>query len=372
MEGESEPYHVSPKHIFMYENLQDVFAADASIVNTKDGFKKIIKKEDGFKKEPLYDISINNMNAPIGQEHFYYDSRGMIHHNSFFAMKLLKNAQKKGLDCIYIDTEFAYDDTFAKNVGVDTNNILVYQNNHIEDLQEFVMKTFKGLTKPEKRNIFIVIDSWNGMVTSKTVGDAEIGKDVSDMTISKKKNTFARLLTGLHCTIHVVNQVYDNIMDMYDPLSIPGGRGLFFASSTVILGTSKAKSKDGDEVNGILVTARTKKSRFCQENTKIKYLIKYDGGIHPTYGIDDDLFEFGYLLKPAMGWYQRDFAKLGLEGEDRKWRAKEMLEKWQEFYKPILNCVEVKKAFENKYTFKDRGMLDLEEDLKFDETLEEN
>ena len=167
----------------------------------------------------------------------------------------------------------------------------------------------------------------------------------------KGKETVYDFETISHSYLLSNGIISHNSLDLYDPLSIPGGRGLFFASSTVILGTSKAKSKDGDEVNGIIVTARTKKSRFCQENTKIKYLIKYDGGIHPTWGIDDDLFEFGFLLKPAMGWYQRDFAKLGLEGEDRKWRAKDMLEYWQEFYKPILNCPYVKKAFDEKYTF---------------------
>ena len=339
---------------FLYEKDVDF---EANFINTGSVAMNLLMSGRIDGGIPMYKVAMHASSSAEGK--------------SFFAMKLLKNAQKKGLDCIYLDTEFAYDDTFAASVGVDTDNVLVFQSNHIEDIQEFIMKTFKDLTKPEKRNVFVVIDSWNGMVTSKTVEDATVGKDVMDMTISKKKNTFAKLLTGLHCTVHVVNQVYDS-MNQYDPLAIPGGRGLFFASSTVILGTSKAKSKDGDEVDGIVVTARTKKSRFCQENAKIKYLIKYDGGIHPTWGIDDDLFEFGVLTKPSMGWFQRDFSKLGLEGEDRKWRAKDMLENWQEFYKPILNCPYVKKAFEDKYTFKDRGMLDLENDLKFDEPLEEN
>lgn len=284
---------------------------------------------------------------------------------SFFAMKLIKNAQKKGLDCILVDTEYAYDESFAENVGVETDNIIVYQNNQIEEVQEFIMSTFKDLPREQRRNILLIVDSWNAMVTSKTVEDATSGKDVSDMTISKKKNTLARLLTGLHCTVHVVNQIYAS-MDQYNPIAIPGGKGLFFAASSVVLGTSKAKSKDGDEVDGTIITARTRKSRFCQEGTKLKYLIKFDGGIHPVWGLDDDLLEFGFITKPTMGWYQRDFAKLGLDGEDKKWRAKEMLDKWQEFYKPIINNEDVKKAFEEKYTFKNREMFEMEDDLNFE------
>lgn len=279
---------------------------------------------------------------------------------SYAALKIIKSAQKQGLECILVDTEFAFTTAFGESIGVDTSKLLVYQKNHIEDVQEFIMKTFDKASKEDRKNVLLVIDSWNALVTSKTVEDATTGKDVSDMTISKKKNTLARLLTGLGCTVHVVNQIYSS-MDMYNPISIPGGKGIYFSSSSIVLGTSKAKSKDGDEIDGSIITAKTVKSRFCEEHTKLKYLVKFDGGIHPVWGVDDDLFEFGIVTKPSMGWYQRDFSKLGLEGEDRKWRAKEMLENWKEFYKPIIGNETVKKMFEEKYTFKGRVGLELED-----------
>lgn len=281
---------------------------------------------------------------------------------SFTGLKVVKNAQRMGMDCIFIDSEFSYDKVFAESIGIDTDKIFVYQNNQIEEIQNFIMKTFNDMPLQDRKNTLVIIDSWNAMVTSKTVDDSIEGKDVKDMTISIKKNTLAKLLTGLRTTIYVINQIYDS-MDMYNPIAIPGGKGLYFASSSIVLGSSKAKNKETDgEVSGAIITASTKKSRICKENTKLKYLIKYEGGIHPVWGIDDDLYEFGFLLKPSMGWYQRDFSKLGLEGEDRKWRAKEMALQWKEFYGPIINNPTVKEMFEKKYTFEHQTIVDILDD----------
>jgi hypothetical protein len=197
------------------------------------------------------------------------------------------------------------------------------------------------------------------MITSKTYIDAVDGKDVSDMTRAKKVNSFAKLLTGEGVTTFVVNHVFDNIGNQWDPLAIPGGRGIYFASTSIVMGTSKAKEKDSDgEIQGAIISCVVKKSRLAKENSKLKYTIKYNGGIHPVMGIEDDLIEFGFVVKPAVGWYQRDFAALGLDGEDKKWRMKEIFENWKEFYEPILSNPDVKKAFESKYSFQHNEIAD--------------
>jgi len=277
---------------------------------------------------------------------------------SFIGLKVAKNAQKKGYEVVYLDTEFSYDYEFASNVGLDPDKILVYQNNSIEEVQTFTMNMLSEATKEEKAKLFIIIDSWGGLVTSKTYEDALQGKDVQDMTKSKKLNNYAKLIMGESVTCFVISQVYDS-MNQYDPLAIPGGRGIYFASTSIVMGTSKAKDKDSEgDIQGAIVSTVIKKSRLARENSKMKYLIRYDGGIHPVVGIEDDLLEFNILLKPAQGWYQRNFSVLGLEGEDKKWRMKDMIENWKEFYAPILANQEVKKMFEEKYTFSHTTMID--------------
>ena len=277
---------------------------------------------------------------------------------SFIGMKVAKNSQKKGFEVIYLDTEFAYDPTFAENVGIDGKKIMIIQDNQIETVQSTLMQIAEMLTKEEKKKILVILDSWGGLVTSKTMDDATTGKDVSDMTVSKKKNSFARLLTGMGVTVFVINQVYDSF-NQFDPLAIAGGRGIYFASSSIVLGSSKAKNKQSDgEITGAVVTAQTKKSRFAKENSKLKYLINYDGGISPFYGILEDALEGGYVDKPTMGWYSRPC----VEG-DKKWREKEIYCK--EFWLPVIQKTDFSNYIERKYTFEHSTIED--EDFGWDD-----
>ena len=276
---------------------------------------------------------------------------------SFIGLKVAKNAQKKGLEVLLLDTEYAFDYSFSDNVGVDRDKLLVIQNNRIETAQAQIISTLDGLTAEERAKLIIIIDSWGGLVTSKSYGDAVDGKDVVDMTAAKKKNAFARLLTGMGTTVFIVNQTYET-MDQYNPLIPGGGKGVYFASSSIVMATSKARDKDAQDIVGAIVTAKVLKGRFAKEHSKLKYMIKHDGGLHPVAGIEDDLFEMEFITKPVQGWYSRNFAKLGMEGEDKKWRLKEMIENWREFYGPMLKNKDVLLAFEKKFTFTHNAIFD--------------
>jgi len=140
-----------------------------------------------------------------------------------------------------------------------------------------------------------------------------------------------------------------NSMNQFDPLAIGGGRGLYFASSSIVLGTSKAKSKDtasSNEVTGALILATTKKSRFCKELSKLRFLIKYEEGIHPYFGILEDALEGGYITKPSMGFYSR----ANVDG-DKKWREKEINDNSKEFWTTVLKDTDFPTYIEKKYTF---------------------
>jgi len=128
---------------------------------------------------------------------------------TFIGMKVAKSAQRMGMEVIYLDTEYAYDFNFADNVGIDSAKMLVLQDNRIERVQAKLLSICDGLTKEERDNLFIVLDSWGGLVTSKTEEDAIAGNDKRDMTVQQKKNSFARLLTSLETSMFVINHVYD-------------------------------------------------------------------------------------------------------------------------------------------------------------------
>jgi RecA/RadA recombinase len=269
---------------------------------------------------------------------------------TFVGMKVAKNAQKKGDDWIvlYIDTEMAFDYSFAESVGVDLDRILVVQSNQIEDIQQQIMAFSNELSLEERKKTLLVIDSWGGLVTSKTVSNAETGNDAIDFTPAKKKNTLARLMTGMGMTVFVINQIYET-MNQYDPYAIPGGNGLYFACSSIVLATHKSKAKDtasSTDIIGAGVLAHTRKSRFCKEHSKLRYLIRYDGGIDPFHGLLDDALEGGYVDKPTIGYYTR----VCVEG-DKKWRERELNEKGEEFWTPVLKNTDFLEYIERKYTF---------------------
>ena len=128
---------------------------------------------------------------------------------SFVGMKVAREAQKKNMEVLYLDTEFAFDYGFAKSVGISTDELLVVQDNKMETVQQTLIATIEELELEERKGLLVIIDSWGGLVTSKTVNDAISGKDVTDMTIAKKKNALARLLTGMGVTVFVINQTYE-------------------------------------------------------------------------------------------------------------------------------------------------------------------
>jgi RecA/RadA recombinase len=277
---------------------------------------------------------------------------------SMIGMKVARNAQRRGMEVFYMDTEFAYSENFAESVGIDPDKILVVQNNQIEDVQQIIISSIDEIPKEDRKNLLLIIDSWGGLVTSKTYNDAVAGKDTTDMTVSKKKNSLARLLTGLGCTVFVINQTYET-MDQYNPLAVGGGKGIYFASTSIVMGTSKAKTKGDDgEQDGSIISAKAQKSRLSKEGSKLKYLIEYDGGINPYWGILDDALDGEYVVKPSMGWYSRP----SVEG-DKKWREAEILENAKEFWEPILKKTDFMKYMQDKYSFSGSTIQHLDEDL---------
>jgi hypothetical protein len=146
-------------------------------------------------------------------------------------------------------------------------------------------------------------------------------------------------------------------MDQYNPIAVSGGKGLYYACSSIVMSTSKAKSKDGEgDIDGAIVTAKAEKGRLCVEHSKLKYLIKHDGGISWAYGLLDIALEGGFIEKPTMGWYSRSMVE-----NDRKWREREIWDNEKEFWEPVVNNPEFKLFIEKTYSYKHNVIKDHEE-----------
>lgn len=143
-----------------------------------------------------------------------------------------------------------------------------------------------------------------------------------------------------------------NSMDAYSLDSIPGGKGVYFSSSSIVQCTSKAKQKESDgEISGSIITALARKGRFSREHSKLKYLINYDGGINAYFGLLDIALEGGFVEKVSNGFYSRPCVE-----NDKKFREKEIYN--SDFWNPILKETDFKEYIEKKYSFKHNDIND--------------
>ena len=107
----------------------------------------------------------------------------------------------------------------------------------------------------------------------------------------------------------VTNHTYDVIGAYVPTKEMGGGSGLKYAASTIIY-LSKAKEKDGKEVIGNIIKAKTHKSRLSKENKEVEIRLYYDErGLDKYYGLLD-LGEIGGLWKNVAGRYEMDGKKV--------------------------------------------------------------
>ena len=101
----------------------------------------------------------------------------------------------------------------------------------------------------------------------------------------------------------VTNHTYDVIGSYVPTKEMGGGSGLKYAASTIIY-LSKAKEKEGTEVVGNIIKAKTAKSRLSKENKEVKIRLYYDErGLDRYYGLLE-LGELGGLWKNVAGRYE--------------------------------------------------------------------
>jgi hypothetical protein len=107
----------------------------------------------------------------------------------------------------------------------------------------------------------------------------------------------------------VTNHTYDVIGSYVPTKEMGGGSGLKYAASTIIY-LSKKKEKDGTEIIGNIIKAKTQKSRLSKENQDVEIRLFYDErGLDRYYGLLE-LGEIGGLWKNAAGRYEINGKKI--------------------------------------------------------------
>ena len=237
---------------------------------------------------------------------------------TFFSLAVVKNFLDTNPDgyCLYFDTEAAITKSLLESRGVDTDRTVVV---NVVTIEEFRTKALKAvdiyLKKPveERKPCIFVLDSLGMLSTEKEITDALNDKQVRDMTKSQLVKGAFRMLTlklgQANVPLIVTNHTYDVIGAYVPTKEMGGGSGLKYAASTIIY-LSKKKEKDGTEVVGNIIKAKTAKSRLSKENKDVEVRLYYDErGLDRYYGLLE-LGEIGGLWKNVAGRYEINGKKL--------------------------------------------------------------
>jgi RecA/RadA recombinase len=237
---------------------------------------------------------------------------------TFFSLAVVKNFLDTHSDgyCLYFDTEAAITKSLVESRGIDTSRLVVV---NVVTIEEFRGKALKAvdlyLKKPvdERKPCMFVLDSLGMLSTEKEITDALNDKQVRDMTKSQLVKGAFRMLTlklgQANIPMIVTNHTYDVIGAYVPTKEMGGGSGLKYAASTIIY-LSKKKEKDGTEVIGNIIKAKTAKSRLSKENQDVEVRLYYDErGLDRYYGLLE-LGETAGLWKNVAGRYEINGKKI--------------------------------------------------------------
>ena len=237
---------------------------------------------------------------------------------TFFSLAVVKNFLDSHPDgyCLYFDTEAAISKSLLESRGVDTTRLVVVRVVTIEDFRNKAIKAVDIYLKApvdERKPCMFVLDSLGMLSTDKEITDALNEKQVRDMTKSQLVKGAFRMLTlklgQAKIPMIVTNHTYDVIGAYVPTKEMGGGSGLKYASSTIVY-LSKKKEKDGTDVVGNIIKAKTAKSRLSKENKVVEIRLFYDErGLDKYYGLLE-LGELGGLWKNVAGRYEINGKKL--------------------------------------------------------------
>ena len=257
---------------------------------------------------------------------------------TFFALAVVYNFlvnNPTGI-VVYYDTESAVTRSLLEDRNIDTSRVVVM---NVVTIEEFRTKALQVVDKyqktpeDERQPMMFVLDSLGMLSTEKEIGDALAEKNVRDMTKSQLVKGAFRMLTlklgQANVPLIVTNHTYDVIGSYVPTKEMGGGSGLKYAASTIIY-LSKKKEKDGKEIIGNIIKAKTAKSRLSKENQQVEIRLYYDErGLDKYYGLLE-LGEQGGLWKNVAGRYEIDGKKVyakAILAEPEKYFTPEVMEK---------------------------------------------
>ena len=234
------------------------------------------------------------------------------------ALHVVAEAQKRGGSAVFIDVEHALDPVYAKNLGVDIDQLLVSQ----PDTGEQALEICEALVRSGAVDV-VVVDSVAAMVTKAEIegemGDTHVGLQARLMSQALRKLTGA--IGKSNAIVIFINQLREKIGVMYgNPETTPGGRALKFYSSVRLDVRRTEQLKSGREVIGNRVRVKVVKNKVAPPFKEAEFDIMYGQGVSRV----GEILDLGAkldIVQKSGAWFNYGEIRLG-QGRDN---AKEYL-----------------------------------------------
>lgn len=230
-------------------------------------------------------------------------------------LHMIAEVQKRGGIAGFIDAEHALDPVYAKNIGVDIDNLYISQ----PDCGEQALEITETMVRSGAVDI-IVVDSVAALVPKAEIdgdmGDSHVGLQARLMSQALRKLT--AVISKSNCTVIFINQLREKVGVMFgNPETTTGGRALKFYSSVRLDVRRIEALKQGGEVIGNRTRVKVVKNKVAPPFKEAEFDIMFGEGIS-TQGDILDLAAENNIINKSGAWYAYEGNKIGQGRENAK------------------------------------------------------
>ena len=231
------------------------------------------------------------------------------------ALHMVAEVQKRGGIAGFIDAEHALDPVYAKNIGVDIDNLYISQPDNGEQALEIT----ETMVRSGAVDI-IIVDSVAALVPKAEIdgdmGDSHVGLQARLMSQGLRKLT--AIISKSNCTVVFINQLREKIGVMFgSPETTTGGRALKFYASIRLDVRRIETLKQGGEMVGNRTRIRIVKNKIAPPFKEAEFDIMFGRGISREGDVLDLAANLGIINKSGA-WYAYNDAKIGQGRENSK------------------------------------------------------
>lgn len=248
------------------------------------------------------------------------------------ALHMVAEVQKRGGIAGFIDAEHALDPVYAKNIGVDIDNLYISQPDNGEQALEIT----ETMVRSGAVDI-VIVDSVAALVPKAEIegemGDSHVGLHARLMSQALRKLT--AVISKSNCVVIFINQLREKVGVMFgNPETTTGGRALKFYASVRMDVRRVETLKQGGEMVGNHTRIKVVKNKVAPPFKQAEFDIMFGTGISKEGDILDLAAECGIINKSGA-WYAYNSSKIGQGRENAKTYLKEHPEICDEVEKQV-------------------------------------